>query len=37
LAVLTDDFFTCPEDRIPKIRSVLTVVGGRVTHRVADR
>jgi predicted amidohydrolase YtcJ len=37
LAVLSDDFFACPEERIPKIRSVLTVVGGRVTHRVRDR
>ena len=33
LAVLSDDYFTCDEERIPKIRSVLTVVGGRVTHR----
>jgi predicted amidohydrolase YtcJ len=37
LAVLTDDFLTCPEERIPAIRSVLTVVGGRVVHRGPDR
>ncbi len=33
LAVLSDDLLACPEERIPAIRSVLTVVGGRVTHR----
>jgi predicted amidohydrolase YtcJ len=32
-AVLSDDFFTCDEAAIPKIHSLLTVVGGRVTHR----
>lgn len=32
-AVLSDDFFACDEAQIPIIRSVLTVVGGRVTHR----
>lgn len=30
LAVLGEDYLTVPEDRIPKIRSVLTVVGGKV-------
>lgn len=33
LAVLSADYFSCPEDQIPAIRSVLTVVGGRVVHR----
>ncbi len=33
LAVLSDDFFSCPEESIPKIYSVLTVVGGQVVHR----
>jgi predicted amidohydrolase YtcJ len=29
LAVLTDDYFSVPEEQIPDIRSVLTIVGGR--------
>jgi predicted amidohydrolase YtcJ len=33
LAVLSDDYFTCPEERIRAIRSVLTVVGGKVVYR----
>jgi predicted amidohydrolase YtcJ len=33
LAVLSADYFSCAEDQIPAIRSVLTVVGGRVVHR----
>lgn len=32
-AVLSDDFFTCDEAKILDIHSLLTVVGGRVTHR----
>ena len=32
LAVLSEDYFTVPEDRIPAIRSDLTVVGGRTVH-----
>lgn len=32
LAVLSDDYFAVPADRIPAIRSELTVVGGRVVH-----
>jgi predicted amidohydrolase YtcJ len=32
LAVLSDDYFTVPEDRIKKVRSVLTVVGGKIVH-----
>jgi predicted amidohydrolase YtcJ len=33
LAVLSADYLSCPEEEIPAIRSVLTVAGGRVTHR----
>ena len=33
LAVLSDDFFRCDEEQIPKLRSVLTVVGGKVVYR----
>jgi len=32
LAILTDDYLTCPEDRIKDIRSHLTIVGGKVVH-----
>jgi predicted amidohydrolase YtcJ len=32
LAVLSDDYLTVREDRIPKITSVLTLQGGRVVH-----
>ncbi|QEH34504.1 N-substituted formamide deformylase precursor [Aquisphaera giovannonii] len=32
LAVLSDDYFSVPEDRIKGIESVLTVVGGKVVH-----
>jgi predicted amidohydrolase YtcJ len=32
LAVLDRDYFTVPEQELAKIRSVLTVVGGRVVH-----
>jgi predicted amidohydrolase YtcJ len=30
--VLDRDFFTVPEDEIRRIRSLLTVVGGRIAH-----
>jgi predicted amidohydrolase YtcJ len=33
LAVLSRDYFTCPLEEIPTIRSVLTVVGGNVVYR----
>jgi predicted amidohydrolase YtcJ len=33
LAALDRDYFTVPEDDITRIRSVLTVVGGRVVHQ----
>lgn len=32
LAVLTDDFFGVADDDIPSIRSLLTMVGGRIVH-----
>jgi predicted amidohydrolase YtcJ len=32
LAVLTEDYLTVPEDRIRKIESVLTLVGGKAVH-----
>ena len=32
LAVLNDDFFSVSDDQLRQIRSVLTVVGGRVVH-----
>ena len=32
LAVLSEDYFTVPEDRIRKLASVLTFQGGRVVH-----
>jgi predicted amidohydrolase YtcJ len=34
LAVLDRDYFTVPEADIRKIRSVLTIVDGRVVHEV---
>jgi predicted amidohydrolase YtcJ len=36
LAILSDDFLTVPEDVIPDIESVLTVVGGRVVYASAE-
>jgi predicted amidohydrolase YtcJ len=32
LAVLSDDYFTIPDESLKKIRSVLTVVGGNIVH-----
>lgn len=32
LAVLTDDYFSVPDDRIKSIESLLTVVDGRIVH-----
>ncbi|WP_267245169.1 amidohydrolase [Streptomyces sp. PR69] len=36
LAVLSADPLTVPGDRIPAVRALLTMVGGRVVHRAAD-
>jgi predicted amidohydrolase YtcJ len=33
LVVLSDDVFTCPEERIPDIQPTLTLVGGEVVFR----
>lgn len=35
LAVLSDDYLTVPEQRIRRIESVLTLVGGKVVHAAA--
>jgi hypothetical protein len=32
LAVLDRDYFTIPDDDIRRVRSVMTIVGGRITH-----
>lgn len=36
LVVLTDDYFSVPEEGIRSIESVLTVVGGRIVHAGAE-
>ena len=36
LAVLSEDFLTVPEDEIPELHSVLTMVGGKVVHSSGD-
>ena len=36
LAVLSDDFFSVPEDRIAHLGSVLTMLGGTVVHGEGD-
>ena len=33
VAVLSGDYFSCPDEQIKKLRSVLTVVGGKVVWR----
>lgn len=32
LAILSDDYLTCEEDRIKDIRSLVTIVGGNVVY-----
>ena len=32
MAVLSDDFFSAPEDRIKSIESVLSIVGGKIVY-----
>jgi predicted amidohydrolase YtcJ len=32
LAVLSDDYFAVPDDQIRRIRSVMTVVDGKIVH-----
>jgi len=36
LAVLSDDYFSVPEDEIAHLRSVLTILGGEVVHGEGD-
>jgi cytosine/adenosine deaminase-related metal-dependent hydrolase len=36
LAVLSDDYLSVPEARLPRIKSVLTLQGGRVVHGELD-
>ncbi|GEC10732.1 amidohydrolase [Streptomyces spinoverrucosus] len=36
LAILSDDFLTVPEQDIPHIESLLTVVGGRIVHAAGE-
>jgi hypothetical protein len=36
VAVLSDDYFSVPAERLKQIRSVLTVVGGAVVHDTGD-
>jgi predicted amidohydrolase YtcJ len=36
LAVLSDDYFSVPEDEIKRIESVLTVVGGKVVYATKE-
>ncbi|NKE46223.1 amidohydrolase [Roseomonas frigidaquae] len=36
LAVLSEDFFSVPEERILHLESVLTLLGGRVVHGAGD-
>jgi predicted amidohydrolase YtcJ len=36
LALLSDDYFSVPEDQIVHLRSVLTIVGGTVVHGEGD-
>jgi hypothetical protein len=36
LAVLSDDYFSVPEDRIAHLSSVLTLLGGKVVHGSGD-
>jgi predicted amidohydrolase YtcJ len=36
-AVLSDDYLTCPPERIRGIRALVTVLGGKVVHEAAGR
>ena len=36
VVVLDRDYFTVPEDQIRQVRSVLTVVGGRIVHNTGE-
>ena len=34
--VLSDDYFNVPDEKIPDIRSVLTIVNGKIVHEDLD-
>jgi predicted amidohydrolase YtcJ len=34
--VLDRDYFTVPEDQLRAVRSVLTVVGGKIVHNTGE-
>jgi hypothetical protein len=36
IVVITDDFLTCPADRIKDIESLLTIVGGKIVYSSSD-
>jgi predicted amidohydrolase YtcJ len=36
LAVLSDDFLTVPDDALPNIRSLMTMVGGKIVHEAGS-
>jgi len=36
LAVLSDDYFSVPEEQIKRLESVLTIVGGKIVYAVDD-
>jgi predicted amidohydrolase YtcJ len=36
LVVLSDDYFNVPDEKIPDIRSVLTIVNGKIVHEDLD-
>jgi hypothetical protein len=36
LAVLSEDYFTCPDDQIRAIESVLTICGGRIVYAAEE-
>jgi predicted amidohydrolase YtcJ len=36
LAVLSDDYFACPDERIRRIEAVLTICDGKIVHAAAE-
>ena len=36
LAVLSDDLLTMPEDDLPQLHSLLTMLGGKIVHQAVD-
>jgi predicted amidohydrolase YtcJ len=37
LAILSDDPLTCPDERLPEIHAIATVVGGRVVYEASEQ